>query len=53
MKKPLKKDEFAELALQNKLQEGMTTWDKITEISPKSQELEDKTRAFLAWKANA
>jgi hypothetical protein len=53
MKKLLKKDEYAELALHNKLQEGMTTWDKITEISPKSQELKDKIGAFLAWKANA
>jgi hypothetical protein len=53
MKKLLKKDEFAELFINNKLQEGMTTWDKITEISLKSQELKDKIGAFVAWKANA
>ena len=52
MKTLLKKDELAEMALNNKLREGMT-WDKITEITPKSQALKDKKEAFLAWKANA
>jgi len=52
MKTLLKKDELAEMALNNKLREGMT-WDKITEITPKSQALKDKKETFLAWKANA